>query len=135
MSMFEEFKEFALKGSVVDLAVGVIIGNAFGRVVSALVDKILMPPLGMALSGMDFSQLSFVLKAPDAQGKGAVVIGYGEFLQVVVNFLIVAIALFVLIKGMNSLKRKEVAAQQQAPTPPLSEDILLLREIRDLLRR
>jgi len=127
--MLEEFKEFALKGSVVDLAVGVIIGAAFGKIVSSLVENILMPPLGLLIGGVDFSQLRIVLKAAGADGKGEVAIGYGVFLQNSVNFLIIAWALFIVIQGMNRLKSK--------PEPPAKtpEDVLLLREIRDSLKR
>ncbi len=128
MGVLEEFKSFAMKGNVVDLAVGVIIGAAFGKIVSSLVDNILMPPIGLLLGGVDFSQLSFIMK--DAVGaQPAVVIGYGLFVQNVVNFIIVAWAMFVVIKGMNKLSRKPAPA---ASTP---EDILLLREIRDQLKK
>lgn len=133
MSIVQEFKEFAMKGSVVDLAVGVIIGGAFGKIVSSLVDNILMPPLGLAIGGVDFTQLKWVLQAAGADGKGEVAIGYGNFLQNIVNFLIIAWALFMLVKGMNALKRKEAAAPPPPPAPP--EDIQLLREIRDLLKK
>lgn len=128
--MFKEFKEFAMKGNVVDLAVGVIIGGAFGKIVASLVDNILMPPIGLLIGGVDFSQLRLVIKAAGADGKGEVAIGYGLFLQNSVNFLIVAWALFIVIQGMNKLKSKPEAATPAA-TP---EDVLLLREIRDSLR-
>ena len=133
MSVFKEFREFASKGNVVDLAVGVIIGGAFGKVVTALVDKILMPPIGLLIGGMDFSQLRFILKAADAAGKGEVAIGYGELIQTLINFLIIAWALFMVIKAMNALKRQN----KVEPLPPAAtpEDILLLREIRDNLKR
>jgi large conductance mechanosensitive channel len=125
--MFQEFKTFAMKGNVVDLAVGVIIGGAFGKIVAALVDQILMPPLGWAIGGVDFSQLKLVLKAAEAN-QPEVAIGYGMFIQATVNFLIVAWALFVVIKAMNRINRPKAAA---AVTP---EDIVLLREIRDSLK-
>lgn len=133
MSLFKEFKDFAMKGSMVDLAVGVIIGGAFGKLVSSLVDKILMPPLGLMIGGVDFSHLKLILKAAGMDGKGEVAIGYGDFIQTTINFLIIAWALFIVIKVMNSLRRKEEAA----PPPPAAtaEDILLLREIRDLLSK
>lgn len=138
MSVFKEFKEFALKGNVVDLAVGVIIGGAFGKVVAVLVEKIFMPPIGILVGGVNFSQLSVVLKEADPNGQAAVVIGYGDLIQTLVQFLIVAWALFIVIKGMNALKRKDViehkAEVAAAPPPPLPEDVLLLREIRDLLK-
>lgn len=131
MAMIEEFKKFALKGNVVDLAVGVIIGAAFGKIVSSLVDNIIMPPLGLLIGGVDFSQLKIILSAASADGKGEVAIGYGIFLQTVVNFLLVAWALFILIKAMNKLQKKAEEAPAPAVTP---EDVLLLREIRDSLK-
>lgn len=136
MSVFKEFKEFALKGNVVDLAVGVIIGGAFGKVVAVLVEKIFMPPIGILVGGVDFSQLSVVLKEASPNGQAAVVIGYGELIQTLVQFLIVAWALFIVIKGMNALKRENINKPKIEPqTPaPLPEDVLLLREIRDLLK-
>lgn len=130
MSMLQEFKTFAMKGNVVDLAVGVIIGGAFGKIVAALVDQILMPPIGMAIGGVDFSQLKLVIQAAAADGKGEVAIGYGVFVQAVVNFLIIAWALFMVIKAMNKLQKP--AAPPAAVTP---EDIVLLREIRDALKK
>jgi large conductance mechanosensitive channel len=130
--MFQEFKTFALKGSVVDLAVGVIIGAAFGKVVSALVDNVLMPPLGLLIGGVDFSNLKIVLKAA-AEGQPEVAISYGLFLQTIVTFLIVAWALFMLIQLMNRLYREEKAAPPPPPATP--EDVLLLREIRDALKK
>jgi large conductance mechanosensitive channel len=132
MSMLQEFKQFALKGSVVDLAVGVIIGGAFGKIVGSLVDNILMPPLGMLIGGVDFSQLKLVIKAAAADGKGEVALGYGVFLQNSVNFLIVAWALFLMIQTMNRLRTHETAPTAPPAAPP--EDVLLLREIRDSLR-
>jgi large conductance mechanosensitive channel len=134
MSFVKEFKEFAIKGNVVDLAVGVIVGGAFGKVVSAMVEKILMPPLGLLIGGMDFSQLRLILKAAGADGKGEVAIGYGELIQTLINFLIVAWCLFIVIKAMNAMKR-EAPPQAAAAPPPPSEDVLLLREIRDLLKK
>ena len=136
MGMLSEFKEFAMRGNVVDLAVGVIIGAAFGKIITALVDGVLMPPLGVVLGGMNFKDLAVVLKPAvvDAAGKvatPAVAIQYGMFLQAVVDFLIVAFVIFLAIKAMNRLSRKQEAA---APPPaPTAEDILLLREIRDRL--
>jgi large conductance mechanosensitive channel len=127
MSVVKEFKEFAMKGNVVDLAVGVIIGAAFGKIVTVLVEKIIMPPIGLVIGGMDFSQLKVVLKTADAAGKGEVAIWYGELVQTSINFLIVAIALFMIIKGMNSMKK--------AADPVSPDDVILLREIRDLLKK
>lgn len=131
--MVQEFKEFAMKGNVVDLAVGVIIGGAFGKIVSAMVDKILMPLIGVLMGGVDFVNLSLVIVDAGADGKGAVAIGYGFFLQTVVDFLIVAFCLFSVIKLMNKMKKAPppVAA---VPTEP-SEDIILLRQIRDSLKK
>lgn len=123
MSFLSEFKEFALKGNVVDLAVGVIIGAAFGKIVSALVDNVIMPPIGMALGGVNFSDLSIAL---DSAGK--VVIKYGAFIQTVVDFTIIALVLFIVIKAMNKLK-KPVEAPVAGPTQEQ-----LLAEIRDLLK-
>ena len=134
MSLVQEFKDFASKGNFIDLAVGVIIGGAFGKIVTAMVDKILMPPIGLLIGGVDFSQLRFILQAAGADGKGEVAIGYGELIQNLVNFLIIAWCLFIVIKGMNSLKRREQAAQVIAPSAP-SDDVVLLREIRDLLKK
>jgi large conductance mechanosensitive channel len=131
MSVLKEFREFATKGSVVDLAIGVVVGGAFGKIVSALVEKIIMPPIGLLIGGVDFSQLRLVIKAAGLDGKGEVAIGYGEFLQTVVSFLIIAWTLFMVIKGVNALRnRHEVAV-----APPTPEDVLLLREIRDSLRK
>ena len=134
MSFSQEFKEFAMKGNVVDLAVGVIIGGAFGKIVSVLVDKVIMPPIGLAVGGMDFTDLKVILKMADPQGKGEVSIGYGELIQTSINFLIIAFALFVVIKAMNSLKRKEAETAPTAPAPT-PEEIILLREIRDQLKK
>jgi len=131
MSMMSEFKEFAMKGSVVDLAVGVIIGGAFGKIVASFVGDVLMPPIGMLLGGVDFKSLAITLKA--AEGKtAAVMLNYGNFIQTVVDFTIVAFVIFMAIRAMNSLKRKEEAAPAPAPAPTTQE--VLLTEIRDALR-
>lgn len=128
MSLLSEFKTFAVKGNVVDLAVGVVIGGAFGKIVGALVDQVIMPPIGLATGGIDFSNVKIVLKdAVDTQPE--VAIGIGTFINVLVQFTIVAFAIFMLVKGVNILKRKEEAA----PKPP-PDDVVLLREIRDLLK-
>ncbi len=131
MSVVQEFKDFAMKGNVVDLAVGVIIGGAFGKIVSSMVDKILMPLIGVLMGGVDFSNLKAVIVEAGADGKGEVAIGYGFFLQTVVDFLIVAFCLFLVIKMMNRMKQPPKASAP-APTP---EDVLLLREIRDSLKK
>jgi len=135
VGMMQEFKEFAMRGNVVDLAVGVIIGGAFGKIVSSLVADVIMPPLGLAIGGVDFSDLAITLKA--AQGETpAVLLTYGKFIQTVFDFIIVAWVIFLVIKGMNSLKRKEEAAPAPPPPPPepTAEEKLLV-EIRDLLKK
>ena len=134
--MFSEFKKFAMRGNVIDLAVGVVIGAAFGGIVSSLVKDIIMPPIGYAMGGIDFSNFFLTLKGPaaatlaDAQKAGAVTINYGVFVNTVINFLVVAIALFLLIRGINRLQTKPPEAAPAAPP----EDVVLLREIRDLLK-
>ena len=133
MGMASEFKEFAMKGNVVDMAVGIIIGAAFGKIVASFVSDILMPPLGVLIGGVDFSSLAVVIQeATDATE--AVTIKYGAFIQTCVDFLIVAFAIFIAIKVMNSLKKEEVEEAPAEPAPP-AEDIVLLTEIRDLLKR
>ena len=132
MSMLKEFKEFAIKGNVVDMAVGIIIGAAFGKIVSSFVKDIIMPPLGLAIGGVNFSDLSIVLK--EAVGEvEAVTINYGVFIQTCIDFLIVAFAIFVAVKIMNSLKKKEEEAPAEPPKP--SNEEVLLTEIRDLLKK
>ncbi|QIB49624.1 MULTISPECIES: large-conductance mechanosensitive channel protein MscL [Pseudomonas] len=131
MSIGKEFKAFAMRGNVIDMAVGIVIGAAFGKVVSSFVDNIVMPPLGMLIGGVDFSDLAIVLR--EARGDlEAVTIGYGAFIQSVVDFLIIAAAIFVAIRVMNSLKRKEEEAPP-APVVPSIEEVLLT-DIRDLLK-
>ena len=132
MSMLDEFKAFAVKGNVVDMAVGIIIGAAFGKIVSSAVGDLIMPPLGLIVGGVDFSDLAITLK--DAVGdKPAVVFAYGKFLQATLDFTIVAFAVFMLIKGIERLKRKEAAAPSLPPVPTKEEQ--LLTEIRDLLAK
>jgi large conductance mechanosensitive channel len=131
MGMVQEFKAFAVRGNVVDMAVGIIIGAAFGKIVSSAVADIVMPPLGMAIGGVDFSDLAITLKAA-AEGTPAVMLGYGKFIQALLDFAIVAFAVFLLVKGINSLKRKEAAAPSLPPAPSKEEQ--LLAEIRDLLK-
>jgi large conductance mechanosensitive channel len=134
MGMASEFREFIAKGNVVDLAVGVVIGAAFGKIVTALVDKVIMPPIGMLIGGVDFSRLGIVLKeaSVDAAGKEVppVVLAYGEFINALIQFLIIAFAIFLVVKAVNRLRRPEEAAPAATP-----EDVLLLREIRDALKR
>lgn len=140
--MFKEFKEFALKGNVVDLAVGVIIGGAFGAIVNSMVADVMMPVVGLMTGGVDFSQRFALLadgKTPGpyaslaaAKEAGAATLNYGLFINTVINFAIIAIVLFMVIKAMNSAKRAEAAAP--APPPPPSDEVVLLKEIRDALR-
>lgn len=135
--MLKEFKEFALKGNLVDLAVGFILGGAFGTIVTSLVNDILMPPLGMMMGGVDFTDLFISLNGTDyvslvaATEAGAPVIAYGKFINAVISFVIMAFALFFVIKGMNTMKKKEEAAPP--PAPPRQE--VLLEEIRNLLAK
>jgi len=132
MGMMKEFKDFAMRGNVIDMAVGIIIGGAFGKIVSSFVADVITPPIGMLLGGVDFSSLSFVLKEA-AGDAAAVVIGYGKFIQTVVDFVIIAFAIFLVIRWMNSLKRKEEEAPAAPPAPSKQET--LLTEIRDLLKQ
>lgn len=132
MSMVQEFKKFAMRGNVVDMAVGIIIGAAFGKIVSSFVADVIMPPLGLLLGGVDFKDLAIVLK--EAVGDTpAVVIAYGQFIQTIVDFLIIAFAIFMAIKVMNSLKSKEEEAPAAPPAP--SKEEVLLTEIRDILKQ
>lgn len=140
MSVLKEFKAFAMKGNVLDLAVAVIIGGAFGKIIASLVADIIMPPIGLLMGGVSFTDLKFILKEPVLDAAGAVTtaavsINYGNFIQVTVDFLIVAMAIFMMIKAMNSMKKKEVAAPEApaAPAAPTKEEILLT-EIRDILK-
>lgn len=136
MGILKEFKEFAVRGNVIDMAVGIIIGTAFTGIVKSLVDGVIMPPLGLLLGGADFSQLFVNLSETEystlaeATAAGAPVVQYGAFIQTVVDFAIVAIAVFMMVKAINSLKKKEEAAPAATP-----EDIALLREIRDSLKK
>ncbi len=132
MKMLAEFKAFAMKGNVADMAVGIIIGVAFGKIVASIVSDIIMPPLGLLIGGVNFTELKVILKAA-TEANPAVTWNYGNFLQVTFDFLIVAFCIFVVIKGMNSLKRKEEAAP--AAPPPPSDEVVLLKEIRDLLKK
>jgi large conductance mechanosensitive channel len=129
--MLKEFREFIARGSVIDLAVGVIIGGAFGAIVKSLVDQIIMPPIGLITGGIDFAQLKWVLKP--AAGKAAeVAVGYGVFINTVIQFLIVATAIFFMVKAVNTLRREKAAAPEPDPAPTATE--ALLTEIRDLLK-
>lgn len=132
MGMIKEFKEFAVKGNVVDMAVGIIIGGAFGKIITSLVGDVIMPPIGVAMGGVDFSNLAIIVQEA-IDTKPAVVISYGKFLQTIIDFVIIAFAIFMAIKGINSLKRKEAEAPA-APAPPTNQEVLLA-EIRDLLKK
>ena len=132
MRILKEFKEFAVKGNVIDMAVGIIIGAAFGKIVSSFVGDVIMPPIGVLIGGVDFTSLALVLKQATADTP-AVVISYGKFIQTVIDFTIIAFAIFIAIKGINSLKRKEEAAPEVPPEPTKEE--MLLTEIRDLLKQ
>ena len=129
--MFKEFKEFAMRGNVIDLAVGVIIGGAFGQIVNSLVNDVLMPPIGLLTGGVDFSSLAITLQQAAAEAP-AVTIKYGVFINTVINFIIVAFSIFMMIRGINRFKRKQEAQPASPPAPPRQE--VLLEEIRDLLK-
>jgi len=131
MSLISEFKAFAMRGNVVDLAVGVVIGAAFGKIVSSLVDGLIMPVVGVLVGGVNFADLAITLKE-GAEGVEPVLLKYGAFLQTVVDFAIIAFAIFMVIKLMNRLQRKQEAAPAEPPPP--SAEVLLLTEIRDTLR-
>ncbi len=131
--MLKEFKEFAMRGNVVDLAVGFIIGAAFAKIVSSLVNDILMPPIGMLLGGMDFTSFMIVLKEATADAE-AVTINYGVFIQMLIEFIIVAFAVFLIVKGINSMRRKKAEIAEVAAPPAPSAQEVLLTEIRDLLK-
>lgn len=140
MGMLKEFKEFAIKGNVVDLAVAVIIGGAFGKIISSLVNDVIMPPIGLALGGMDFKDLVIILKEAEMDASGeivnaAVTLNYGMFIQNVIDFVIVAFVIFMAIKGVNKLNRKEEKKEEAAPPPPPPKSEVLLEEIRDLLKK
>ncbi len=131
MSLLKEFKAFASRGNVIDMAVGIIIGAAFGKIVSSFVADVIMPPIGIILGGVNFSDLSIVLQA--AQGDApSVVIAYGKFIQTIIDFTIIAFAIFMGLKAINTLKRKEEDAPKAPPAPTKEEE--LLSEIRDLLK-
>ena len=131
MGFFSEFKAFAVRGNVIDLAVGLVIGTAFGKIVSSLVADIISPPLGLLIGGVDFSGLSVTLRQAVGETP-AVTLNYGAFVQTVISFVIVAFAMFVVVRAMNSLKRKEAEAPSAPPAPSVQET--LLTEIRDALR-
>ncbi len=137
MKMYQEFKQFAIRGNVVDMAVGVILGGAFGKIVSSLVTDVIMPPIGLLLHGVDFASLKMTMKGPakDVAGKEipAVALAYGSFINTIVSFIIIALCTFALVKLINSLKRKE-EVKPTAAVPSVTKDQQLLTEIRDLLK-
>jgi large conductance mechanosensitive channel len=133
MSVISEFKKFALRGNVMDMAVGIIIGGAFGTVVKSLVDDVIMPPIGMLTSGIDFKNLAWTIREADANTK-AVTLNYGSFINNIISFLIIAWAVFMLVKAMNAAEsRLNLGLQPDAPPP--KEEVVLLREIRDELKK
>lgn len=132
MGMMQEFKTFAMRGNVVDMAVGIIIGGAFGKIVSSFVADVIMPPIGFLIGGVDFSKLAITIQ--EAAGDvAAVTINYGTFIQTVFDFVIIAFAIFMAIRGMNSLKKKEEESPEEPPAP--SKEETLLTEIRDILQK
>ncbi|MCE5320610.1 MAG: large-conductance mechanosensitive channel protein MscL [Bacteroidales bacterium] len=139
--MIDEFKQFAMRGNVIDMAVGIIIGGAFGKIVSSAVSDIVMPPIGLLVGGVNFTDLKITLKDQITDAAGAVLnpavtLNYGNFIQVTFDFIIIAFAIFLMIKMMNNLNRKKVEAPSVPPTPPPPPaDIQLLTEIRDLLKK
>lgn len=132
MKLIDEFKSFAMKGNVLDMAVGIIIGAAFGAIVTSLVNDVLMPPIGMLVGGIDFSNLSIKLSNPIDNTKPVEIL-YGKFINTVINFIIVAFAIFSLVKAINKLKKQEEAKPITPPAP--SQEVILLTEIRDLLSK
>ncbi len=138
MGMISEFKAFAMKGNVVDMAVGVIIGGAFGKIVGSLVSDVMMPVIGMATGGVSFTDKKLVMRTAVMDGdklvKPEVAMNYGTLIDAVINFLIIALCLFLVIKAMNAAKKKEVVAPAPAPAAPPRQEVLL-EEIRDLLRK
>jgi large conductance mechanosensitive channel len=141
MKMLDEFKQFAMRGNVLDMAVGIIIGGAFGKIVSSIVSDVIMPPVGLLVGGVNFTDLKITIKQQILDAAGtviapAVTINYGNFIQVTFDFIIIAFAIFMLIKGMNNINRKKEAAPAAPATPPPPpEGIQLLKEIRDLLKK
>ncbi|MCX6995697.1 MAG: large-conductance mechanosensitive channel protein MscL [Kiritimatiellaeota bacterium] len=133
MKLLKEFKEFAIRGNLADMAIGIIIGAAFGKIITSLVNDVIMPPLGLLLGGMDFSKLAVTLKPAIGEAK-AVTLNYGAFLNTVLDFLIVAACMFMVIKGMNHLRKAPPTAAPAAPPPPTKTETLLT-EIRDLLKK
>ncbi len=135
--MLKEFKEFAMRGNVMDMAVGVILGGAFGKIISSVVSDVIMPPIGLLVGGVNFTDLKFILKQPTVDLAGnavpAVTLNYGNFLQTTFDFIIIAFAIFVFVKAINTVRKKEDAAPAAPPAPSKEEE--LLTEIRDLLKK
>lgn len=132
MGFVKEFKEFAMKGNVVDMAVGIIIGGAFGKIVSSFVSDVIMPPIGLLLGNVDFKELMYPLKYA-ADGTVAIAVKYGLFINTIIDFIIIALAIFFVIRGMNKMKKKEEAKPASPPKPTKQEE--LLKEIKDLLAK
>jgi len=132
MSMMQEFKKFAMRGNVMDMAIGIIIGAAFGKIISSIVGDVIMPPIGLLLGGVDFSSLAITLKQ-GSEGVEPVLLKYGVFINTVIDFLIIALVIFMVVKGINSMKKKEEEKTAAPPTP--SKEEVLLAEIRDELRK
>ncbi len=132
MGMMKEFKQFAMRGNVVDMAVGIVIGAAFGKIIASLVKDVIMPPIGVLLGGVDFKNLTWVVQEATEKTK-AVVVSYGAFLNTIIEFIIIAFAIFLVVKGINSMKKKEEEAPAAPPAP--SKEEVLLGEIRDLLKK
>ena len=138
MSFLKEFKEFAMRGNVLDMAVGVVVGTAFQKIVSSFVSDVIMPPIGVLIGRVDFSDLKIIIHKPevvDGVQRAAVTLNYGSFIQTILDFIIIAFCIFVMIKGINSFKRKQAEAPVPAPEPPApTKEELLLTEIRDILK-
>ncbi len=129
---FQEFKNFALRGNAIDMAIGIILGTAFGKIVSSIVNDIIMPPIGLLLGGMNFTDIRIILQSA-TETKPTVALNIGNFVQVLVDFIIIALAIFTIVKSLNILKRKQEAIPQPPPTPTKTE--ILLEEIRDILKK
>ena len=132
MSMMQEFKKFAMRGNVMDMAIGIIIGAAFGKIIASVVSDVIMPPIGLLLGGVDFSSFAWTLKEGE-EGVEPVLLKYGVFINTIINFLIIAFAIFMVVKGINSMKKKEEEKPAAPPAP--SKEEVLLTEIRDELRK
>lgn len=132
MGMVKEFKDFAMKGNVIDMAVGIVIGAAFGKIIGSLVTDVIMPPIGMMLGGVDFASLSWILKEA-TEAAEAVSVNYGKFFMTIIEFVIIAFSIFMVVKSMNKAKKKEEEKPAEPPKP--SDEVVLLTEIRDSLKK